>query len=220
MAAATRRSDRGHSESGGREQRRKTAGVGKRVDTAAPKGVGCRQAVHRTAPYRMGNGATDGGKRGGVTGDACSPMGDGTAHGAPRSPQQHLDMSSAQGKGKVDCSSGVDGGSTDEAAATGGEQEPMVAVLDPYKGGSGCNVAFSESNTVSCVHGSRSTLPRVPEEQAMAARRFFDAKSIGDARRTFRVEVVTNALCTEKNGPKQRQRQHQQATSRQAANSI
>ena len=88
----------------------------------------------------------------------------------------------------------MDGGSTDEAAATGGEQEPMVAVLDPYKGGSGCKEAFSDSSTASFVHGSRSTLLRGPEEQATAARRFFDAKSIGDARRTFRVEVVTNAL--------------------------
>ena len=146
------------------------------VGTTASEDLGCRQAVHRTTPYRVGNGATDGDRMGAAEGDDCSQVGTDAVGGMRSVSTPQPAGRDVQVNDEDDSGGGVGLGRHKGVVDAGGESVPKRADLDPYKGGSGCKVAFSGSSTASFVHGNRGQLSLATEERTTPSpvQQYFD----------------------------------------------
>ena len=135
----------------------------------------CR-TVYRTAPYRVGDGATDGDGTGVAGGDGRSQVGAHAKVGMPIAPAMQPLRRDAQGEGEAVDSRDVGGSKPAGIAAAADERDPILMDSDLEKDDAGQKKAMQQSSGEAFVHGSRGQLSLATEERATPSpiRQYFE----------------------------------------------
>ena len=135
----------------------------------------CR-TVYQTAPYRVGDGATDGDGTGVAGGDGRSQVGAHAKVGMPIAPAMQPLRRDAQGEGEAVDSRGVGGSKPAGIAAAADERDPILMDSDLEKDDAGQKKALLQGSKEAFVHGNRGQLSLATEERTTPSpvQQYFD----------------------------------------------